>query len=119
MTLSLSSSGSTIYKGDDVTIAMQLRSDSDPWPIPDDSEFEVRLRPASGSNPVTLSSDDGEVVVANANAGILTVNINDAKTALLLAGESLPVCVVVTTGDVTRTFELVSAITIKPRTIGA
>lgn len=118
MPIQLNAPAATIYKGDDAQIDIELAIGGVPWPIPATPDIEIRFRPATGSTPITATTTDSEVVVTDAPRGRLVATLSDVKTALLVAGASLPIVAVVTKSGDTKTFELSAALTVKDRALG-
>ena len=110
---------STVYKGDEFTLSLQLRvarettDGSDPHVIPDGATLTAYFRHATSATPISASC-----TVTDAAAGEITVTLDETNSANLAEGDDLPITVVeVTTGSVTTTFDLLEAINVKARSV--
>lgn len=110
---------STVYKGDEFTLQLQLRKarentdGSDPYVIVDGGTLTAYFRAASSSTPVSKAC-----AVVTAAEGKISVTLTEEESALLAEGDDLPITIVeVTSGDVTTTFDLLEAVNVKARSV--
>lgn len=109
----------TVYKGDEFTLAFQLRDErtdtdgSDPHALVGTETVTAYFRAASSSTPVSKACS-----ITDAATGKVSVTLTEAESATLAEGDNLPVSIVVeTVGGVTSTFDLLEAVNIRARSV--
>jgi len=75
-----------VYKGDDWSIPFQYTQDGDPFDLTGYPEFKACFKGEDGT-PVEVTLTGGEIVLDNALAGKVIVNVPKAKSALVKKGD--------------------------------